>query len=74
LGSTVEKASFNASISALSWACISASFGPYPPEELYDLQKDPAQISNLAHDSKSAEDLQVMRSRLDELWKVSLNF
>ena len=50
------------------------AFGPYPPEELYDLQKDPAQISNLAYDSKSAEDLQVMRSRLDELWKVSLNF
>jgi len=50
------------------------AFGPYPPEELYDLQKDPGQISNLAHDSKSAEDLQIMRKWLDKSWSVSTSF
>ncbi len=49
-------------------ACWAQAFGPYPHEELYDLQKDPGQRHNLAKDPTRAEALRTMRVRLDELW------
>jgi N-sulfoglucosamine sulfohydrolase len=49
-------------------ACWTQSFGPYPHEELYDLQGDPGQIHNLANDPKRAKELGTLRVRLDKLW------
>ncbi|MDG2223195.1 MAG: DUF4976 domain-containing protein [Rubripirellula sp.] len=37
-----------------------------PPEELYDLENDPHEINNLAGDSKYADKLQTMRTRLND--------
>ena len=50
------------------------AFGPYPAEELYDLQKDPGQINNLAANSTCYKDLQMMRKWLDQSWSVSTSF
>lgn len=43
-----------------------------PPEELYDLKKDPYEINNLAGDLAYAKTLKAMRSRLDA-WMVATN-
>jgi N-sulfoglucosamine sulfohydrolase len=41
-----------------------ASFGPRPTEELYDLQKDPNELTNLAGDPKFADIKKKMADRL----------
>ena len=46
-----------------------APYGPRVPEELYDLQNDPDEVTNLANDPAHAEQLDEMRSQL-EAWIV----
>jgi N-sulfoglucosamine sulfohydrolase len=43
-----------------------------PPEELYDCEKDPHQINNLADDAKYKDVLQKMSAQLDK-WMVETN-
>ena len=50
------------------------AFGPYSPEELYDVQKDPGQINNLAKNPMWANDLLDLRLRLDQSWSLSTTF
>ncbi len=52
-------------------ACWAQAFGPYPLEELYDLEKDPGQRHNLAQDPKRAKELRALSVRLDKLWSES---
>jgi N-sulfoglucosamine sulfohydrolase len=52
--------------------CWAQAFGPYPHEELYDLEKDPGQRHNLAQDPKRAEALRTIRGRLDTVWSESI--
>lgn len=40
------------------------SFGKRPPDELYDLRRDPEGVNNLAHDLTYAGTLEAMRSRM----------
>lgn len=42
------------------------------PEELYDLQKDPHELNNLAADPKLKSTLESMRSKLDQ-WMIDTN-
>ncbi|GEP45575.1 sulfatase family protein [Brevifollis gellanilyticus] len=48
---------------------IALIFGKRPAEELYDLRKDPHQISNVAADASHAETLKRLRARVDEWMK-----
>ena len=41
------------------------AFSQHPDEELYDLQKDPHQLRNVAHEPGYAQDRQRLRRRLD---------
>jgi len=51
--------------------CWAQAFGPYPLEELYDLEKDPGQRHNLAQDPRRAKELRALSVRLDKLWSES---
>ena len=45
------------------------SFGKRPTEELYDLKKDPAQISNVAAQAEYRSHKQALSARLEEYLK-----
>jgi len=64
--SWVEHAKTNASIAELI-----RQYHHRPPEELYDLSKDPDELKNLAADLNHSEDLSRLRAALDEWMKAA---
>ena len=57
--------------SGLSWKSIEGTYDRPPPEELYDLEKDPLEQVNLAEDPASVGVLEKMRDLMREMMERS---
>lgn len=64
----LRKMHANKTLDAIQEACL---FGPRPAEELYDMEKDPHQIHNLASDPTYSDELQRHRSILEKWIKAT---